>query len=224
MSHHSSPALAPVTSYAELHCITSFSFLRGASQPEELVRQSAAHGYRALAITDECSVAGVVRAHTAARETGLAIIVGSEFRLTPTSEASPLEEPLHVVLLATSRRAYGQLCRLITNCRRRTDKGTYRFLKSDLEDACALDECLAVWMPPPTLDEAAEGTGHWLRERFAGRLWIGVALHACGDDRARARALEALGERLSVPLTATGDVHMHGHADPQAAGKALAQP
>ena len=66
-------------SYAELHCISNFSFLRGASHPEELVAEAARQGYRALAITDECSLAGVVKAHVAAREHGLHLIVGSAF-------------------------------------------------------------------------------------------------------------------------------------------------
>ena len=80
--------------YAELHCVSNFSFLRGASHPEELVARAAALGYAALALTDECSLAGVVRAHAAAREAGLPLIVGSEFRLA---------DGLRFVALATSR-------------------------------------------------------------------------------------------------------------------------
>ena len=100
--------------YAELHCLSNFSFLRGASHPEELVARAAELGYTALAITDECSVAGVVRAHRAARERGLPLLVGSEFRL---------DDDLRCVLLATDRRGYGQLCRLITRARRAAPKG-----------------------------------------------------------------------------------------------------
>ena len=100
--------------YAELHCLTNFSFLRGASHPEELVVRAVELGYAALAITDECSVAGAVRAHVAAREYGLKLIVGSEFRL---------EDGLRCVLLATDRAGYGQLCRLITRARRAAGKG-----------------------------------------------------------------------------------------------------
>ncbi len=201
------PEAAPdaPAAYAELHCITSFSFLRGASQPEELVRQAAALGYQALAITDECSVAGVVRAHTEAKETNLAIIVGSEF-LTAAKEG---EAPLHFVLLATTRRAYGQLCRLITKARRRTEKGTYALHREDLAEGADFDECLALWLPPTTVDSSTEATGHWLRERFPARLWIAIELHACGDDRQCLATLEALGETLEVPCTAAGDVHMH---------------
>ena len=100
--------------YAELHCLSNFSFLRGASRPEELVERAAKLGYAALAITDECSVAGVVRAHVAAREHGLKLIVGAEFRL---------EDGLRCVLLARDRAGYGRLCRLITRGRRAAAKG-----------------------------------------------------------------------------------------------------
>ncbi|MEO0421616.1 MAG: error-prone DNA polymerase [Pseudomonadota bacterium] len=203
---NAAPPSSPAA-YAELHCISSFSFLRGASQPEELVRQAIALGYRALAITDECSVAGVVRAHTTAKESGLPIIVGSEFRTTAREDGEP---PLHLVLLATCRLAYGRLCRLITRARRRAEKGSYVLYREDLSDAAeALDGCLALWLVPPILDASTEATGHWLRERFARRLWIAVELHAGGDDRQRLASLDALGDRLQIPLTAAGDVHMH---------------
>src|SRR6188474_343081 len=109
-------------SYAELHCLTNFSFLRGASHPEELVNRAAGLGYAALALTDECSVAGVVRAHVAARDHGLPLIVGSEFRIADGPK---------LVLLATNRRGYAQLCRLITRGRRAAAKGSYRLQCSD---------------------------------------------------------------------------------------------
>ena len=95
--------------YAELHCLTNFSFLRGASHPEELVERAHGLGYRALAITDECSVAGVVRAHLAAKEYELPLVIGSEFTLT---------DGLKLVLLATDRESYGNLTQLITRGRR----------------------------------------------------------------------------------------------------------
>ena len=86
--------------YSELHCFTNFSFLKGASHPEEMVQQAAALGYQALAITDECSVAGVVRAHVEARRHNIKLIIGTDV-IT--------EEQLHLVILAPTRRAYGQL-------------------------------------------------------------------------------------------------------------------
>ena len=86
--------------YAELHCLSNFTFLRGASHPRELVERAAQLGYTALALTDECSVAGVVRAHEAAKEQGLSLIVGSEIRL---------DDGLRLVLLAIDRLGYGNL-------------------------------------------------------------------------------------------------------------------
>jgi len=135
--------------YAELHCLSNFSFLRGAAHPEELVERAAALGYRALALTDECSVAGAVRAHLAAHEHGLKLIVGSEFRL---------EDGLRCVLLATDRRGYGELCRLITRARRAAPKGRYRLERDDFvaHSAAPFPGLLALWLPgsrpdPPKL-------------------------------------------------------------------------
>src|SRR5262245_35661464 len=104
-------------SYAELHCVSNFTFLRGASHPGELVERAKALGYAALALTDECSLAGVVRAHAAAREAGLPLVVGSELRLC--------DGPA-LVVLAESRAGYGALARLITKGRRAAPKGQYR--------------------------------------------------------------------------------------------------
>ena len=121
-------------SYAELHCLSNFSFLRGASQPQELVERAAELGYAALALTDECSVAGVVRAHLAAREHSLKLIVGTELRL---------DDGLRCVLLATNRRGYAQLCRLITRGRRAAQKGQYKLRRSDFTTQADRDERIA---------------------------------------------------------------------------------
>ncbi len=94
--------------YAELHCLSNFSFLRGASHPEELVERAAQAGYQALAITDECSLAGAVRAHLAARQAGLPLIVGSELQLA-RADGTP---DLKLVLLPTNRNGYGDLAEL----------------------------------------------------------------------------------------------------------------
>ncbi len=186
--------------YAELHALSNFSFLRGASQPEELIAQAAWLGYRALALTDECSLAGIVRAHVAAKEHGLALLIGSELRCT---------DGLTLAALATSRAAYGCLSRLISKARRASPKGSYSLARADLEDA--LEQCLLVWLPPG--DEARGGRcreeGAWLRERFAGRVWIGVELLTSGYDARRLRELVLLGEDLGLPCVAAGDVHMH---------------
>jgi len=91
--------------YAELHALSNFSFLRGASHPEELVEQAKRLGYRALAVTDECSLAGVVRAHVAAKQQQLPLIVGTELNCN---------DGLKLVALATDRLSYGALSRLIS--------------------------------------------------------------------------------------------------------------
>ena len=114
---HASPHGGP-PHYAELHALTSFSFQRGASLPEELVERAHALGYAALAITDECSVAGVVRAHERAVKLGLKLIVGSEFRLDA-------DAGLRLIALARDEAAWGDLCEFITAARRRAAKGTY---------------------------------------------------------------------------------------------------
>src|SRR5699024_2546136 len=129
---HNNPVLP---CYAELHCVSNFSFLRGASHPEELVERAQALGYSALAITDECSLAGVVRAHLRARETGLRLVVGAEFSLRDA-----FGDDARLVLLATTRNGYGNLSELITRARMRADKGTYRLLADDLDEG--VDDCL----------------------------------------------------------------------------------
>ena len=97
--------------YAELHCLSNFTFLRGASRPEELVERATELGYAGLALTDECSVAGVVRAHVAARGRAPKLVIGSEFAAT---------DGLKVVVLAPDRAAYGALCNLISSARQAT--------------------------------------------------------------------------------------------------------
>ena len=124
--------------YAELHCLTNFTFLRGASHPEELAERAAELGYAALAITDECSLAGVVRAHIAAKEHNLKLIIGAEFKLAGGPK---------LVLLATDRDAYGNLSQLITAARRRSKKGSYHITWDDFERG--VEGCLAILIPQP---------------------------------------------------------------------------
>ena len=184
--------------YAELHCVSNFSFLRGASHAGELVEQAHALGYAALAITDECSLAGVVRAHVAAKEQGFKLIVGSEVLL---------QDGPRIVLLATDREGYGNLCELVTAGRRRVKKGTYSLSRADLE--AGLPGCVALLVPGKRIDE---GHALWLAERFAGRAWIAVELHQGPRDKARLAELHALGAACGLPLAAAGDVHMHARS------------
>ncbi|HKA39491.1 MAG TPA: error-prone DNA polymerase [Burkholderiales bacterium] len=181
--------------YAELHCLTNFTFLRGASHPEELIERARELGYEALAITDECSVAGVVRAHVAARQCGLNLIVGSEF---------VFDDGLKLVLLAANREGYGHLCTLITRGRMRAAKGTYRLTRADLEQN--LDGCLVLLVPPDPPDMVQ---ARLVAERFPGRAWIAAELLSGPNDRARLAALRELGAASGLPLAAAGNVHMH---------------
>ena len=186
--------------YAELHALSNFTFLRGASHPEELVETAAALGYEALAITDECSMSGIVRAHSAAKEHGLSkLIIGSEIRL-PSGRK--------LVLLAQNRQGYASLCRLITDARRAADKGSYGIARHTFEDG--LPGCIALWVPDHTFTLDVED--HWLRETFRDRLWIAVELLADGRQREQLARLRAEGARLKLPLVAGGDVHMHCRA------------
>ena len=187
--------------YAELCCRSNFSFLEGASHPAELVRRAHELGYGALALTDRCSLAGVVRAHEEAKTLGLHLIVGAELRV----ESGP-----RLVALAASRAGYGNLSQLITRARRRAAKGAYRLLASDLDDG--LPDCLVLWLPDrdPGLesrDPAAQGL--WLRERLQDRLWIGTVLHRRGGDGAWLARLQDLGRACDLGLVACGAVAMH---------------
>jgi len=195
--------MASLPDYAELHCLSNFSFLRGASHPEELVAQAVAQGYTALALSDECSLAGVVRAHLAAQQAGLKLIIGSEMRTV---------DGLKLVFLAQNREGYGNLSALITLARRRAAKGAYTLRRHDLNGVSpngALPDCLVLWVPDGT---PAPADGRWLAERFPGRAWVAVELHAGPDDAARLEVLQALGAASGLPLAAAGDVHMHVRA------------
>jgi error-prone DNA polymerase len=186
--------------YAQLQSFSNYSFLTGASFPEELVERAAALGYRALALTDDCSVAGVVRAHTAAKKHALPLIIGTRLSCT---------DGLALIALAQSRHGYGQLCRLITQARRAAPKGTYELPHHVLENA--LKACALIWLPrfgTQALDDILQD-GRWLQARFGGQLWIGVSLHQDGHDREHVSQCEALARTLALPVTACGEVRMH---------------
>ena len=227
--------------YTELHCLSNFSFLRGASSPEELAERAQALGYAALAITDECSVSGAVRAHFAAKEAGLPLVIGSELTLVDGTK---------LVLLATDRASYGNLTQLITRGRRQAKKGTYALSRADV--AAFADGLLALWIPPdvkgpgsisgdgdegqcetkvgsdstfrPRLAlscDASEkssltllslATARWVAATFPHRGWIAVELFARALDRARLVRCTALSQASGLPQVAAGDVHMHARA------------
>ncbi len=181
--------------YAELHCLSNFSFQRGASSALELFQRAKKQGYQALAITDECTLAGIVRAWQAAKSVELPLIIGSEIRI---------ENGPKLVLLVENLEGYQTLCRLITRARRRTQKGQYRILREDFSEP--LPGLLVLWVPD-TVNDVEQG--RWLQQVFAERLWLAVQLHRCQDDVRRLNDLLALARELRIPAVACGDVHMH---------------
>ena len=184
--------------YAELHCKTNFSFLEGASHPDELVVEASKLGYSALAITDRNSLAGVVRAFSAARDSSLKLLIGAEI--------SPTDSPT-VVLLATDRAAYGRLSRLITLGRRRAPKGECELTLDDIADHNeGLIACI--------VGEAKHSLGdtsscHAYREIFSDRCYLLAELHYGCDDERRLEELKQLSYESRIPLVAAGDVHYH---------------
>ncbi len=188
--------------YAELFCQSNFSFLVGASHPEELVRQAYFLNYRAIAITDECSVAGVVRAYTEIKNhhLGIKLIVGSMFRL----------EDLQLILICPSRKAYGELCRIITNARRRAIKGQYQLSQWDL---LSVKHCLVIWLPAGSKKIQQDNQwGSWLLKHHPTRLWLGLQRHLLSNDREYQQHCLTLADQLGLPITACGGVVMH-HAN-----------
>ena len=209
---------APLESklHAELHCLSNFSFQRGASSAAELFERAHRLGYAALAITDECSLAGIVRAHKASDESkergrnaipaepGVALIVGTEVQLADGPK---------LVLLAANQDGYADICKLITLGRRRSGKGEYHLTRADAQ---ALGTGVLVLWPArpgararcgdPIIDDE---TATWLARHFGGRAWIAAELHRGPDDAAQLMRMRSLGARHGLPLVASGDVHMH---------------
>ncbi|MBL8323325.1 MAG: error-prone DNA polymerase [Rubrivivax sp.] len=286
--------VSPLPGYAELHCRSNFSFLTGASHPEELVARAHALRYAALAITDECSLAGVVRAHAEARRLGMHFIVGAEMRLSraarPPASAMPAHAPAqaakaplavaqpppakpgarpaakarrkvppamsaataavaaaaipsapggvapataeaagpHLVLLAQTRRGYGNLSQWITVARRRAGKGEYLALMSDVEGRvphlptlAGLPDCLALLLVPPVL-----GTAQPFETLLAQALWLKTWFGAGPDGRAAlalpqllhahdallADITEQVSQLTGLPIVAVGSVLMHARS------------
>jgi len=185
-------------SYAELMCVSNFTFQYGASRPAELVHQAHALGYTALAITDECSLAGIVRAHEAAKEVGLPLIVGSQFK---TREGDRL------VLLAPSQAAYTQLCEVITRARRAATKGEYTIERSDFEQG--LQHCIALLATVSVLGSVRDDAAAWFSVLpFASR-YLACAHHLAQSSDRRLHESLQLANRWNLIPVATNDVHYH---------------
>ncbi|RVU35607.1 DNA polymerase III subunit alpha [Rheinheimera riviphila] len=187
--------------YAELFCQSNFSFLTGASSPEQLVSTAASLGYQALALTDECSVAGVVRAHRQIKEQQLPIklIVGAFFQYQST---------LQLVLLCPDRTAYAELCRIITKARSRAVKGQYLL---ELWDLKSCRHCLVLWLPS---GETATDHhwGEWLQKQVGQRLYLAQQRLLKADDAASQLYLQQLGHSFNLKSCAVGAVLMHDSA------------
>jgi error-prone DNA polymerase len=210
------PAVLP--DYAELFCMSNFSFLHGASHAEELVARAQQLAYRALAITDECSLAGVVRAHNAAKKAGLPLLIGSHFKLSGPA-ADPALSSLSFIALAQNREGYGNLSELITLGRTRNAvKGEYWLSADDLAapDAAyrhlrGLPDCLIIFTPDyPATVERLERQAAWIADTFSTqRSWISLTLLHRALDEPHRRAIEHIAARHRLPVVATGQVCMH---------------
>ena len=183
--------------YAELFCQSHFSFLQGASSPQELVQQAAMLGYDALALTDECSVAGVVRAyrHINEQQLTLKLIVGSYFVL----------DKLKLVLLCPDKAAYSELCRIISNARRRSNKGEYCLTEWDL---LSVRHCFMLWLPSG--DNSSDlHWGNWLQKYHKERLWLALRRELTHNEAVFQAYCVALAEQFQLTPVACGAVLMH---------------
>lgn len=191
-----------IPKYAELRCISNFTFLRGASTGEELVRRAKELDYEAVAIADECSMAGIVRAHTAAKEAGIKLLVGSQFEVRS-------DTPFSFVVLAANRNGYGNLCEFITHLRRRSEKGTYHLDLAEI-DSSTLADCVVIAVPDRKCTQAQmENIARWLLMHWTGNCWLGWEQLRRIDDEVQLYRLRQCSELTAVPIVAVGDVHMH---------------
>jgi error-prone DNA polymerase len=204
--------------YAELYCQTNFSFLHGASHAEELIARAVKLNYQALAITDECSLAGVVRAHEEALKHDFPLIIGSVFQL----EASSLEPQLaqmRIIVLVQNRDGYGNLCELISLARMRANvvKGSYLLTPEDLSDPpqdlqhiAGLPDCLLILVPAyPLQPEIVRAQAAWMARHFPQRAWLGLHLLTQAMDDWQQQQLQSIGYEFGLAVVAIGNVCMH---------------
>jgi error-prone DNA polymerase len=190
--------------YTELQCTSNFSFLRGASHPEELVEQAAAFGYRAIGITDRNSVAGIVRAHLAARTLGIQFLPACRL---------DLEDGTALLAYPTNVAGYAQLSGLLTTGNLRTEKGKCLLYKSDVFNQ--LRDIRLIVVPPVILNERFEFDKSFekqsadYRDIFGDRLYLSASRRYSGDDAKQLFRLSQLSSRFGIPMVATNDVHYH---------------
>lgn len=194
--------------YAELHALSNFSFQRGASHPEELVARAHALGYAALAITDECSVAGMVRAHVEAKKVGLKLLPGAEFEVqTPAGPA------FRLVVLVNNLQGWGNLCEFITAARCGAKGAGYRVTQHESDFSLLADcEVLLVPLRQTGLAVSLEGLVaqcRWATQQFGKKAWLAVELLHGRDDVLQLQQLEQASCLTGIPLVAAGHVLMH---------------
>ncbi|HEX4195669.1 MAG TPA: PHP domain-containing protein, partial [Stellaceae bacterium] len=190
--------------YAELQVASNFSFLRGASHPGELMVAAKAWGLAAIALTDRNTLAGVVRAHVAAKEVRMRFLVGA--RLDFRDAASVLVYP-------TDRAAYGRLAQLLTDGKRRATKGECHLTLADLFAYGEGQRLIAVPPEKALADEPDDAFAQQLKEmqrRFPGTVYLAASHRYRGDDRKRIARLGHLADASAVKLIATNDVLYHG--------------
>jgi error-prone DNA polymerase len=183
--------------FAELVCQTNFSFLHGASHPQEIVRQAYFLQYKAIAITDECSMAGIVRAYAEISQHHLPIkmIVGSKFVFNSNT----------IVLLCPNKLAYSECCRIITNARRRANKGEYELSEWDLK---SIKHCLCIWLPCGN-ESKDQDWARWLIKHYSGRVWLGIKRWLTANEYEYINHCETLAEHFHLEIVATSCALMH---------------
>ena len=183
--------------YTHLNTTTNFTFLTGASHPKEYVQRAAELGYSALAITDECSLAGAVKAYVAAKKLALKLIIGSHFTLS---------NGMQLIAIAPSRTAYAELSGFITLARRRAPKGRYEAHLDDLR--FRLQHCLIIWQVNSKVKKP-ESMVKALYNAFKQRLWLGINHQLAAGEQHAYQRWQNISQSLDIPLVASGDALMH---------------
>ncbi|MFL0798887.1 MAG: error-prone DNA polymerase [Agarilytica sp.] len=188
--------------YSHLYTLTNHSFLKSASHPQEMIQRAHKLNYSAIAITDECSLAGIVKAYQEAKAAGIKLIVGSTFTLSNT---------LKIIVIAPTQSAYAELSGFITLTRRRADKGQYEAHLDDLR--FRLQNCFIIWLADKNLDDHPNSVktemAAALSASFKDRLWIGVNHQLAGGEQARFSFWQSLADDHHIPMLACPCVLMH---------------
>ncbi len=190
--------------YAELQVTSNFSFLRGASHPEELVEQAILLGYEAIAITDRNTLAGIVRAHAAAKKAGIRFIPGCRI---------DLQDGPSLLAYPTTLAAYSSLSNLLTKGNLRAEKGSCFLYRKDVYEHA--DEMKLIIIPPGSLDihfnfdQTFIDAAREYKHQFGDRVYLAASRGYMGDDNKYLARLQQLGRLYDIPLAATNDVHYH---------------